>query len=40
MEILMLNIKLAQASDINTNYKIITNNILDKSLEMYITNKL
>ena len=40
MEILMLNIKLAQAININTNYKIITNDILNKGLEMYINNKL
>jgi len=40
MEILMLNIKLSQAMDINSINKNINNNILDKGLELYITNKL
>jgi SpoVK/Ycf46/Vps4 family AAA+-type ATPase len=40
MEILMLNIKLAQATDINSINKIINNNILNKGLELFITNKL
>jgi len=40
MEILILNIKLAQAYNINTINKNIDNTILDKGLELYINNKL
>lgn len=40
MEILMLNIKLAQAININSINKEINNDILYKGLELYINNKL
>ena len=40
MEILMLNIKLAQAMNINTNYKEIENDVLDVGIDMYKNNKL
>ena len=40
MEILMLNIKLAQAMNINTNYKEIENDVLDAGIDMYKNNKL
>jgi len=39
MEILLLNIKLAQATNINSNYKEINNNVLDKGFNMFINNK-
>ena len=40
MELLMLNIKLAQAVNINTVNKILNNDVIDKAIELFINNKL
>ena len=40
MEILLLNIKLAQATNINSVNKILDNEVLDKGIELFINNKL